>query len=101
MIKWLPFVHHVRDVSSHMEAESVSRLLITLCVRPRPRPRGPLPALLQFDFDVPICKQMNNLICPLMACGGVVAILVALDANGGFWLLWIAAAPPLASAARS
>lgn len=67
----------------------------------RPRPRAPLPALLQFDFDVPICKWMNNLICPLIVCGGVEAILVALDANGGFGLLRIAAALLLASAARS
>lgn len=39
---------------SHMDAESLPRLLITVCARPRPR--SPLPALLQFDFDVPICK---------------------------------------------
>lgn len=75
-----------------MEAESVPRLLITVGARPWPQPRAPLPALLQFDFDVPICKSMNNLCCPLIACGGVVPIVVALDANGGFGLLQIAAA---------
>lgn len=89
------------NASSHTEAESVPRLLITAGAGPWPRPRAPLPALLQFDFDVPICKSMNNLCCPLIACGGAVAIVVALDANGGFGLLQIAAAPPLASAAPS
>lgn len=44
---------------------------------------------------------MNNLFGPLMACGGVVAILMALDANGVFWLRRIALAPTLASDARS
>lgn len=68
---------------------------------PWPQPCGPLTAVLQFDFDVPICKLMNNLIWLLIACGGVEAILVALDANKGFWLLRIAVAPPLASAVHS
>lgn len=44
---------------------------------------------------------MNNLFGPLMARGGVVAFLIALDANGVFWLRRIAVAPPMASDARS